>query len=53
VAIGHKLADMPMILSGIDPCFSCNDRMVTIRKDGHEILPDWDDLRKYGIEFYA
>ncbi len=26
-APGHQLADMPMILAGIDPCFSCNDRM--------------------------
>jgi len=26
MAVGHKLADMPMLLVGIDPCFSCNDR---------------------------
>ena len=32
VAVGQKLADMPMILSGIDPCFSCNDRMVSINR---------------------
>ena len=25
-APGHQLADMPMILAGIDPCFSCDDR---------------------------
>jgi NADH-quinone oxidoreductase subunit D len=25
-APGHQLADMPMLLAGIDPCFSCNDR---------------------------
>ncbi len=25
-AKGHQLADMPMILAGMDPCFSCNDR---------------------------
>jgi ech hydrogenase subunit E len=25
-AVGLRLADMPMLLSGIDPCFSCNDR---------------------------
>jgi NADH-quinone oxidoreductase subunit D len=25
-AIGHQLADMPMILASMDPCFSCNDR---------------------------
>ena len=29
-AVGHNLADMPMILAGIDPCFSCNDRIVTV-----------------------
>src|SRR5581483_10739339 len=23
LAIGHPLADVPMILTGIDPCFSC------------------------------
>jgi ech hydrogenase subunit E len=26
LAIGHQLADVPLILAGIDPCFSCNDR---------------------------
>ncbi|MGE5139654.1 MAG: nickel-dependent hydrogenase large subunit, partial [Rudaea sp.] len=31
LAPGHQLADMPMLLAGIDPCFSCNDRMVTVR----------------------
>lgn len=53
VAVGHKLADMPMLLAGIDPCFSCNDRMVQIRsnsKPSH--MMDWEELRKYGIEYY-
>jgi len=31
-SVGHQLADVPMILSGIDPCFSCNDRMITVRR---------------------
>lgn len=26
LVIGRQLADVPMILAGIDPCFSCNDR---------------------------
>lgn len=26
LAVGHQLADVPLILAGIDPCFSCNDR---------------------------
>jgi ech hydrogenase subunit E len=30
LAVGHQLADVPMILAGIDPCFSCNDRMFSV-----------------------
>lgn len=53
VAVGHKLADMPMLLAGIDPCFSCNDRMVEIRSDSKPSqIMNWDGLRKYGIEYY-
>ncbi len=33
LVVGHQLADVPMILVGIDPCFSCNDRMVTINRN--------------------
>jgi ech hydrogenase subunit E len=51
--IGHQLADVPMILAGVDPCFSCNDRMVSIRT-GIAQRRDWtwEDLRRYGIEYY-
>jgi len=53
LAVGHQLADVPMILVGIDPCFSCNDRAVNIdhRQNGYE---DWsmDTLREYGIRYY-
>jgi ech hydrogenase subunit E len=52
VAVGHKLADMPMILSGIDPCFSCNDRMVLIDRGSSAQVWSWDELRRYGIEYY-
>lgn len=53
LAVGHKLADMPMIMSGIDPCFSCNDRMVSIRgaRAGDQLWT-WEELRRYGIEYY-
>jgi ech hydrogenase subunit E len=53
VVVGQNLADVPMILAGIDPCFSCNDRAVTIRRPS---APDeawsWDDLRRYGNEHH-
>jgi len=53
LAVGHKLADMPMLLVGIDPCFSCNDRMVHVNKSNSDSrLWSWEDLRKYGIEYY-
>ncbi|MBI9044390.1 MAG: nickel-dependent hydrogenase large subunit [Anaerolineaceae bacterium] len=52
LAVGHKLADMPMLLSGIDPCFSCNDRMIELHRENSAQLWSWDDLRRYGIEYY-
>ncbi|MBI5668581.1 MAG: nickel-dependent hydrogenase large subunit [Chloroflexi bacterium] len=44
-AVGHQLADMPMILAGIDPCFSCNDRTVAVR-DAAGALVTWESLRQ-------
>jgi NADH-quinone oxidoreductase subunit D len=52
LAVGHKLADIPMILAGIDPCFSCNDRMVTVNRGSDSQTWSWEDLRKYGIAYY-
>ena len=53
LAVGHHLADIPMILAGVDPCFSCNDRMAVINPRGkqHEHWT-WEDLRQYGITYY-
>jgi NADH-quinone oxidoreductase subunit D len=51
--VGGPLADVPMILAGVDPCFSCNDRLVVIdgpRRDRR--LLRWEDLRRYGIAFH-
>ena len=54
LAVGHQLADVPMILAGIDPCFSCNDRMVQIQdtKNDSQKLMTWEQLRQHGIDFY-
>ena len=48
LAVGHQLADIPMIVSGIDPCFSCNDRMAMVNNQDW----NWAELRKYGIDYY-
>lgn len=50
--VGHNLADIPMILAGIDPCFSCNDRMVTLNRPNNSQVWSWEDLRRHGIEYY-
>jgi NADH-quinone oxidoreductase subunit D len=49
------LADIPLLIAGMDPCFSCNDRMVTVRRGNHRNDPEvwsWEMLRNYGIEYY-
>ena len=51
-AVGHQLADMPMMIAGMDPCFSCNDRMVTVVRKNDSQTMSWFDLRAYGIEKY-
>ena len=45
---GRQLADIPMLLVGVDPCFSCNDRMVTICRveSGERVDFTWDQLRR-------
>jgi ech hydrogenase subunit E len=53
LVIGQQLADVPMILVGIDPCFSCNDRMTVIRKDSQPDIWNGEKLRRYGIEYYG
>jgi NADH-quinone oxidoreductase subunit D len=52
-AIGHQLADAPMLIAGMDPCFSCNDRLVTVRKNDDSNTMTWSELRQYGIKKYG
>lgn len=54
-SVGRNLADVPMILVGIDPCFSCNDRAVMVRPADGRGAPEawsWKQLRQYGIDYY-
>ncbi len=48
------LADMPIVIAAIDPCFSCTDRMITIEhldKGKNEVM-DWEALRTYSIAWH-
>jgi NADH-quinone oxidoreductase subunit D len=51
-AVGRQLADVPMLIAGMDPCFSCNDRVVTVKHSDRRKTWSWKQLREYGIEFY-
>ena len=54
LAVGHQLADMPMLLAGVDPCFSCNDRAVSVKSVGVDgRIWTWAELRQHGIDWYA
>jgi NADH-quinone oxidoreductase subunit D len=51
---GGYLADVPIIIAAIDPCFSCTDRMIKVRdtSTGSERMFNWEGLRSYSIEWY-
>jgi NADH-quinone oxidoreductase subunit D len=51
-AVGRQLADAPMLIAGMDPCFSCNDRLVTVRRNHERSTWSWKQLREHGIERY-
>ena len=50
---GGYIADIPIVLAGIDPCFSCTDRVTFVDegKDKHWGMTG-EQLRRYGIERY-
>ena len=50
---GGFIADIPIVLAGIDPCFSCTDRMV-FYDEGKDKTWSWtdNDMRKYRREWF-
>ncbi len=48
------LADMPIVIAAIDPCFSCTDRLVYLkdRKSRPAKVMSWEALRSYSIEWH-
>jgi len=57
-AVGHMLkdgylADMPIVVAAIDPCFSCTDRMISVT-DGRSRpgVMTWEQARTHGIEWH-
>jgi len=48
------LADMPIVVAAIDPCFSCTDRLISVsdlnKKSKNTVV--WESIRVKGIEWY-
>jgi NADH-quinone oxidoreductase subunit D len=49
------LADLPIVIAAIDPCFSCTDRSIAVRtaKNRKKDLFAWDQIRLDGIRWYS
>jgi NADH-quinone oxidoreductase subunit D len=56
-AVAHMLkdrflADVPIVVAAIDPCFSCTDRMIAVARPAGEEIATWEQIRLHGIEWY-
>ena len=46
--LGQHVADIPIVLAGIDPCFACMDRIAIINsKNGKKKTMSLEELRRY------
>jgi membrane-bound hydrogenase subunit alpha len=53
--IGSYVADIPIAIASIDPCFSCTDRMAIVLRDSKNgtRVTSFEELRRYGVEWYG
>ncbi len=58
-AVAHMLkdgylADMPIVVAAIDPCFSCTDRLIAINGPQSKTagIKTWEQLRLHGIQWH-
>ncbi|MFH0801937.1 MAG: nickel-dependent hydrogenase large subunit [bacterium] len=50
----NYLADVPIVVAAIDPCFSCTDRMIGLHdlSSGRQDLLSWESLHDYSIRWH-
>jgi membrane-bound hydrogenase subunit alpha len=48
------LADMPIVIAAIDPCFSCTDRLISVRDSDNKTqnTMTWPSLHSYSVEWH-
>ena len=51
---GDNLADVPITIAAIDPCFSCTDRSIWVSDydGGNAKVMTWEETRRFGIDWY-
>ena len=50
----RQLADLPIVIAAIDPCFSCTDRLIAVKEKGkRKKVMQWEEAREYGIHWYS
>ena len=51
---GDNLADVPITVAAIDPCFSCTDRAVRVSDPdgGNAKIMTWKEVRQFGIDWH-
>jgi NADH-quinone oxidoreductase subunit D len=49
---GGHLADVPITIAAIDPCYSCTDRAIAVISENGTKIMDWRQLRQYSIDWY-
>lgn len=49
---GQYLADVPITIAAIDPCYSCTDRAIILHSENGSEVMNWQNLRQYSIEWY-
>lgn len=50
----NRLADVPIIIAAIDPCFSCTDRMIQVHDigNGRKNTMSWQNLHAYSMDWH-
>jgi len=58
-AVAHMLkdrylADLPIVVAAIDPCFSCTDRLITVEDPDRRTpgVMTWPQLRQYSLDWH-
>ncbi len=45
--MGEKVSDLPIVISSLDPCFSCMERVVIVEKGKEKVYTEPDFRRKF------